>query len=43
MVKKSSATLVYEIYRGARLVGESKTALAKIDRIIPGDDLPCGP
>jgi hypothetical protein len=43
MVKDSSATLDYKIYRGARLVGESKTALAKIDRIIPGDDLPCGP
>ncbi|WP_082459011.1 hypothetical protein [Pseudomonas mandelii] len=39
----SSATVVYRIYRGARLVGQSKTALVKIDRIISGQELPCGP
>ncbi|WNF58293.1 hypothetical protein [Pseudomonas sp. SG20052] len=43
MVKNSSATLVYQVYRGARLVGVSKTALVKIDRIIVGVELPCGP
>lgn len=43
MVENSSATLVYRIYRGARLVGVSKTALVKIDRIISGQELPCGP
>ncbi|WP_219097358.1 hypothetical protein [Pseudomonas sp. UMAB-40] len=43
MVKNSSATLVYQIYRGARLVGVSKTALVKIDRIRSGEELPCGP
>jgi hypothetical protein len=43
MVKDSSATLVYQIYRGLKLVGVSKKALVKIDRIIPGKDFTCGP
>jgi len=43
MVNNDSATVVYRIYRGAKLVGVSDTALVKIDRIISGEDLPCGP
>ena len=43
MVNKASATIEYRVYRGMRLVGISKTALVKIDRILPGEELPCGP
>lgn len=43
MVDDASATVVYSIYRGTKLVGRSKIALARIDRIIPGEELPCGP
>lgn len=43
MVNKASATIVYSIYRGARLVGYSSAALVKIDRIVPGEELPCEP
>jgi len=43
MVRNASATVVYRIYRGTKLVGMSKTAGVKIDRILPGEELPCGP
>ncbi|WP_454868302.1 hypothetical protein [Pseudomonas farris] len=43
MVDKDSATVEYRVYRGMRLVGISKIALVKIDRVIPGEILPCGP
>ncbi|WP_223484219.1 hypothetical protein [Pseudomonas sp. A-RE-19] len=46
MVDNASATVGYKVYRGMKLVGESKVAVVKIDRIIPGEDgkdLACGP
>jgi len=43
MVNDDSATVVYLIYRGAKLVGTSELAVVKIDRIISGNELPCGP
>ncbi|MDI3357781.1 hypothetical protein MO767_26015 [Pseudomonas sp. UYIF39] len=43
MVNNDSATVVYRVFRGAKLVGSSKIALVKIDRIVSGDELPCGP
>lgn len=43
MVNNDSATVIYCVFRGTKLVGSSKIALVKIDRIISGDDLPCGP
>ncbi|KAB0507324.1 hypothetical protein [Pseudomonas lini] len=43
MVSNASATIEYRVYRGMRLVGISKVALVKIDRIRPGEELPCGP
>ena len=43
MVNNASATVVYSVFRGAKLVGASETALVKIDRIIPGAEFPCEP
>ncbi|MGL6246510.1 hypothetical protein [Pseudomonas sp.] len=43
MVDNDSATVIYRVYRGTKLVGTSKVALVKIDRVISGNDLPCGP
>lgn len=43
MVNDASAMVGYRIYRGTRLVGGSQAAVAKIDRIISGNELPCGP
>lgn len=43
MVNNDSATVVYRVFRGRKLVGMSKIALVKIDRIISGEILPCGP
>lgn len=43
MVKNASATVVYSVYRGAKRVGKSKTAVVKIDRIKPGEEFPCEP
>ncbi|EUB84582.1 hypothetical protein [Pseudomonas sp. GM30] len=43
LVTEASATLQYRIYRGRKLIGVSKVALVKIDRIISGEPLPCGP
>lgn len=40
---KASAVVNYRVFRGRRLVGVSKIGLVKIDRIIPGEELPCGP
>ncbi|MHC8293927.1 hypothetical protein [Pseudomonas sp. LB3P58] len=43
MFDKASAIVQYRIFRGRRLVGVSKVGLVKIDRIIPGEEIPCGP
>lgn len=43
MESNASATVEYRVYRGMRLVGISKIALVKIDRIIPGEEFPCEP
>jgi hypothetical protein len=40
LVNDDSAIIVYSVYRGAKLVGKSKTAIVKIDRVRPGSD-PC--
>ncbi|WP_236187816.1 hypothetical protein [Pseudomonas pharyngis] len=42
MDDQCSATIVYRIFRGDRLVGISKLAVLKIDRVISGDGF-CGP
>ncbi|MBL0796435.1 MULTISPECIES: hypothetical protein [Pseudomonas] len=43
MERESSATVIYRMFRGSRLVGTSEVALVKIDRILPGQEMPCGP
>ncbi|WP_223525288.1 hypothetical protein [Pseudomonas sp. A-B-26] len=43
MIIKSSAIVKYSVYRGGRLKGRAPAGLVRIDRIIPGTDLPCGP
>lgn len=43
MVNNDSATVVYRVFRGTKLVGSSNVALVKVDRIISGEELPCGP
>ncbi|VVO09994.1 hypothetical protein PS718_03351 [Pseudomonas fluorescens] len=43
MINNASATVVYSIYRGDKLIGLSKAGIVKIDRMIPGEVLPCGP
>lgn len=43
MVDDASATVVYSIYRGTKLVGRSKIGWVRIDRMIAGQELPCGP
>ncbi|WP_192561171.1 hypothetical protein [Pseudomonas gozinkensis] len=43
MVANASATVIYRIFRGARLVGMSKVATLKISRMLAGDPVPCGP
>ncbi|MFG6203112.1 hypothetical protein [Pseudomonas retamae] len=42
MVDDASASIVYRIYRGAKLVGESEIGWVKIDRVRAGYP-PCGP
>lgn len=43
MISNASALVGYEVYRGARQVGKSIVGLVRVDRIIPGEELPCGP
>ncbi|MED7670553.1 hypothetical protein GXB78_25440 [Pseudomonas moraviensis subsp. stanleyae] len=43
MIDKASAIATYSIYRGLKLIGTSKKGLVKIDRVVSGEDLPCGP
>jgi len=43
MKKDASGKAGYSIYRGSRLIGSSRSEVVKIDRVIPGEDLPCGP
>lgn len=43
MVSNASALVSYKVYRGSRLIGKSKVGLVRIDRVIPGEELPCGP
>ncbi|MFJ5254146.1 hypothetical protein ACIP8I_02960 [Pseudomonas sp. NPDC088414] len=43
MKKDASGKAGYSIYRGFRLIGSSNSGVVKIDRIIPGENLPCGP
>ncbi|MGF6317282.1 hypothetical protein [Pseudomonas frederiksbergensis] len=43
MINNASALVGYEVYRGARQVGKSIVGLVRVDRIIPGEELPCGP
>lgn len=42
MVNAASATALYKIYRGTRLIGLSPRRMVKIDRTVPGQP-PCGP
>ncbi|MBV4485086.1 hypothetical protein HU727_005745 [Pseudomonas sp. SWRI153] len=43
MINKASAITTYSIYRGLKLIGTSKKGLVKIDRVVTGEDPPCGP
>lgn len=43
LIDRCSVTARYKVKRGGRYIGESRDELAKIDRIIPGEDIPCGP
>jgi hypothetical protein len=43
MVNNASASVLYRIFRGARLVGSSELAFLRIDRTVPGQSIPCGP
>ena len=43
MKNKASAIANYSIYRGAKLLGTSTEGMVRIDRVIPGEPLPCGP
>ncbi|MHC8391986.1 hypothetical protein ACYZTM_29190 [Pseudomonas sp. MDT2-39-1] len=43
MVINASALVNYRVYRGTRLLGQSKTGLVRVDRIISGEEVPCGP
>ncbi|MBR7197931.1 MULTISPECIES: hypothetical protein [unclassified Pseudomonas] len=43
LIDKCSITARYRVKRDGRYIGQSRDELAKIDRIIPGEDIPCGP
>jgi hypothetical protein len=43
MINKASAITTYSIYQGLKLIGTSKKGLVRIDRVVTGEDLPCGP
>lgn len=43
MEKNASALASYTLYRNGSALGKSPPALVKIDRVIPGQALPCGP
>lgn len=43
MINKASALARYSLERNGRIVRRSKTGLVRIDRIIPGETIPCGP
>jgi hypothetical protein len=43
MIEKASAIATYSIYRGLKLIGTSEKGLVKIDRVVTGEELPCGP
>ncbi|WP_420231522.1 hypothetical protein ACN079_20030 [Pseudomonas sp. ABY48] len=43
MEKNASALASYTLYRNGSALGKSPPALVKIDRVIPGQTLPCGP
>lgn len=43
MYEHASATAVYRVFRGRKLVGVSKLGWVKIDQVIPGDELPLRP
>jgi hypothetical protein len=43
LIDKCSVTAQYKVKRDGRYIGQSRDELAKIDRIIPGEDIPCGP
>lgn len=42
LVDNDSALVVYRLFRGGRLIGESKKGLVKIDRVTPGESWPSG-
>ncbi|UZE21712.1 hypothetical protein LOY67_16830 [Pseudomonas sp. B21-056] len=43
MERNASATATYTLYRNGVGLGKSALGLVKIDRIIPGQTVPCGP
>lgn len=43
MQDRASALANYTLYRGSRKIGASVKALVRIDRLVPGEPLPCGP
>ncbi|WP_349745897.1 hypothetical protein [Pseudomonas frederiksbergensis] len=43
MQDRASAVANYTLYRGTRKIGASFKEIVKIDRVIPGEELPCGP
>ncbi|WP_457970185.1 hypothetical protein M1D68_10065 [Pseudomonas sp. R4-84] len=43
MERNASALASYTLYRNGSALGKSPPALVKIDRVIPGQALPCGP
>jgi hypothetical protein len=43
MERNASALASYTLYRNGRALGKSPPALVRIDRIVPGEALPCGP
>jgi hypothetical protein len=43
MERNASALASYTLYRNGSALGKSPPALVKIDRVVPGQALPCGP
>ncbi|WLH33208.1 hypothetical protein PSH79_14785 [Pseudomonas sp. FP2196] len=43
LINNCSITAMYKIRRAGDYIGQSRNALAKIDRLVVGSDLPCGP
>lgn len=43
MQNKASAIAEYSVYRRAKLIGTSTKGLVRIDRIVSGEPVPCGP